>query len=100
MEQEATKNEKVLSDFIAAFHSTSASRTWVREISESSTVMTPADCDRELPVCDAVEPAFIDAPCERYDVCGEETTGAPTDVESGSEMSGIAAALLAAASCA
>ena len=97
MEQEASENEKVLSDFIAAFHSTGASRTWVREISESSTVMTPEDCDEKLPVCDGVDPAFIAAPCDRYDVCAlEETTADPTS-ESGSEMSGIAAALLLAA---
>ena len=89
--------KKVLSDFIAAFHSTGVSRTWVREISESSTVMTPDDCDEKLPVCDGVEPAFIDAPCVRHDTCPTEAPTTAIPEASGSEMSGIAAALLLAA---
>jgi hypothetical protein len=88
----------LLSDFVAAIHSPTDARTWLQEISpnhEEPTVVTSAACDLKLPVCDGVEPVSIAAPCDRYDVCAPDA--APDDETSGSEMSGIAAALLLAA---
>ena len=66
----------LLSDFVAAIHSPTDARTWLQEISpnhEEPTLVTSADCDKKLPVCDGVEPVSIAAPCDRCDLSWDST---------------------------
>jgi hypothetical protein len=77
-----SKPSVVLEDFVAALHSTGANRTYLRKLDESPTVMTAADCEKQLPACnDVAAAATIEAPCDRYQVCAPD---ASTTVATGS----------------
>jgi hypothetical protein len=89
----------LLADFVAALHSTDAERVYLRKLDESPTVMTAADCKKDLLACgDFDAPATIEAPCLRFDTCGASsaTTAAPAEEESSAFVAG-ASLLLAAA---
>jgi hypothetical protein len=62
---------------------------WLRRLDESQTVVTEADCDKEMPACGGTVTA-IEAPCETYLTCVKITPPPP-------ESSSVAAALLLAA---
>jgi hypothetical protein len=79
----------VLADFVAALHSTDGERTYLRELDKSPTVMTAADCKKDLVVCkDIEEAAPIDPPCKTYNVCGVAEESAATCIAAGLLMIG------------
>jgi hypothetical protein len=70
----------LLSDLVAAIHATDGKRVYFRKLDETPTILTPEDCDTDLPVCGDVDaPATIEAPCQKYRTCPDPTTAAAAD---------------------
>merc|ERR1719247_741241 len=87
----------VLADFVAAMHATGEATTYLRTLDGTPTVMTAEDCDYKIPVCDDVDAAIIESPCDRYGGCVDEEGEKVKDaVEDAQESACVAATLLIA----
>jgi hypothetical protein len=89
----------VLADFVAALHATGEATIYLRTLDGTPTVMTAEDCDSKIPVCDDVDAAIIESPCDRYGGCEIDEDGEKVKeaVESAKESACVAATLLIAA---
>jgi hypothetical protein len=82
----------ILEELSSIVHGGDTTRVFLRRLDESQTIVTAADCDREMPCGGAV--TAIQAPCETYLTCVPVKPTVPATL---SQSASVAAAFLLAA---